>query len=46
MEKHASTAALLRKLMGLPAADPAVKEEAKKDKPVESAKVESAAGDK
>ena len=38
LEKHASTAALLRKLMGLPAEDPA----AAKDKPVESAAAKGA----
>ena len=38
LEKHPSTVALLRKLMGLPAEDPA----STKDKPVESAKAEGA----
>ena len=42
LEKHPSTAALLRKLMGLPAEDPA----SAKDKPVESAKAEAGAGEK
>jgi ankyrin repeat protein len=46
LEKHPSTVALLRKLMGLPAEDPNAKPASGKDKPVESAKVESAAGDK
>jgi ankyrin repeat protein len=39
LEKHPTTVVLLRKLMGLPAADPDTK-----DKPVESAKAEGAAG--
>ena len=38
LEKHPTTVALLRKLMGLPAEDPA----SAKDKPVESAKAEGA----
>jgi ankyrin repeat protein len=45
MEKHPSTAALLRKLMGLPAEDPKAAPETK-DKPVESAQAQTAAEDK
>jgi ankyrin repeat protein len=41
LEKHPTTIALLRKLMGLPAEDPA----SSKEKPVESAKAEGAAGE-
>jgi ankyrin repeat protein len=42
LEKHPSTVALLRKLMGLPAEDPASAPASAKDKPVESAKAEGA----